>query len=50
MCVLPDDGAELVHIYGLLMSADVPVSVLRDAIQIHPTLSEAAQGAVEMLA
>jgi pyruvate/2-oxoglutarate dehydrogenase complex dihydrolipoamide dehydrogenase (E3) component len=47
--VLASDGAELVHMYGLLMNADAPSAVLRDAIQIHPTLSEAAQNAVENL-
>lgn len=48
--VLTSDGAELVHLYGLLMAAGAPVSVLRDAVAIHPTLSEAVQGAVERLA
>jgi pyruvate/2-oxoglutarate dehydrogenase complex dihydrolipoamide dehydrogenase (E3) component len=48
--VLASDGAELVHIFSLLMNADLPVSVLRDAVQIHPTLAEAVQGAVGMLA
>jgi pyruvate/2-oxoglutarate dehydrogenase complex dihydrolipoamide dehydrogenase (E3) component len=32
------------------MNADVSVNVLRDAIQIHPTLSEALQSAVGTLA
>jgi pyruvate/2-oxoglutarate dehydrogenase complex dihydrolipoamide dehydrogenase (E3) component len=47
--VLASDGSELVHVYVALMNADVPVSVLRDAIQIHPTLSEALQSAVGTL-
>jgi pyruvate/2-oxoglutarate dehydrogenase complex dihydrolipoamide dehydrogenase (E3) component len=48
--VLASDGSELVHVYVALMNADVSVDVLRDAIQIHPTLSEALQSAVETLA
>ena len=32
------------------MNADAPVSVLRDAVHIHPTLSEAVQSAVLALA
>jgi pyruvate/2-oxoglutarate dehydrogenase complex dihydrolipoamide dehydrogenase (E3) component len=47
--VLASDGSELVHVYVALMNADAPVSVLRDAIQIHPTLSEALQSAVGSL-
>jgi pyruvate/2-oxoglutarate dehydrogenase complex dihydrolipoamide dehydrogenase (E3) component len=47
--VLASDGSELVHVYGMLMNADVPVSVLRDAVHIHPTLSEAVQSAVQTL-
>ncbi len=48
--VLASDGSELVHVYVALMNADVSVKVLRDAIQIHPTLSEALQSAVGTLA
>ena len=48
--VLASDGAELVHVYVALMNADVSVNVLRDAIQIHPTLCEALQSAVGTLA
>ncbi len=48
--VLASDGSELVHVYVALMNADASASVLRDAIQIHPTLSEALQSAVETLA
>lgn len=47
--VLASDGAELVHIYSLLMQTRAPISALRDAIQIHPTLSEAVQSALEVL-
>ena len=47
--VLASDGSELVHVYVALMNADVSVKVLRDAIQIHPTLSEALQSAVGTL-
>ena len=42
-----DEAAELVHLYELLMNADAPYTVLRDAIITHPTRGEAAQGAVE---
>jgi pyruvate/2-oxoglutarate dehydrogenase complex dihydrolipoamide dehydrogenase (E3) component len=41
--VLATEAAELVRIYVDLMSADVPYTVIRDAIHIHPTLSEAVQ-------
>jgi len=47
--VLASDGSELVHVYVALMNADATVNVLRDAIQIHPTLSEALQSAVGAL-
>lgn len=40
------DAAELVHVYVALMNAKAPYSVLENAIQIHPTLSEAIQSAV----
>lgn len=36
-------GADLIHLYSLLMAADLPASVLRDAVISHPTYSEAAQ-------
>jgi pyruvate/2-oxoglutarate dehydrogenase complex dihydrolipoamide dehydrogenase (E3) component len=39
-------AAELVHMYVDLMNARQPVSVIRDAIHIHPTLAEAVQSAV----
>ncbi len=44
--VLASEGAELVHIYIALMNARAPWTVLADAIQIHPTLVEAAQSAL----
>ncbi|HKE60545.1 MAG TPA: mercuric reductase [Pyrinomonadaceae bacterium] len=44
--VLAAEGAELVHIYGDLMNAAAPYTVVRDAIYIHPTLAEAIQSAV----
>lgn len=47
--VLAAEGAELVHIYVTLMNADAPCSVLKNAIQIHPTLAEALQSAVSSL-
>jgi pyruvate/2-oxoglutarate dehydrogenase complex dihydrolipoamide dehydrogenase (E3) component len=45
-CVLASQGAELVHLYVDLMNAGAPASVIRDAVHIHPTLSEAIQSAV----
>ena len=33
----------MAHIYVDLMNADVPYTVIRDAIHIHPTLTEAVQ-------
>jgi pyruvate/2-oxoglutarate dehydrogenase complex dihydrolipoamide dehydrogenase (E3) component len=47
--VLAAEGAELVHLYVDLMNADVPFTVLRDAVHIHPTLAEAVQSAVASL-
>jgi pyruvate/2-oxoglutarate dehydrogenase complex dihydrolipoamide dehydrogenase (E3) component len=47
--VLAAEGAELVHIYVALMNAEAPYSVLKNAIQIHPTLAEAVQSAVSSL-
>lgn len=47
--VLSTEGAELVHIYVNLMNADAPYTVIRDAIQTHPTLAEALQSAVSNL-
>jgi len=43
------DAAELVHTIIDLMNADAPYTVMRDAIHIHPTLSEAVQSAVTAL-
>lgn len=45
--VLANEGAELVHSYIDLMNADAPFTTLRDAVHIHPTLSEAVQSAVK---
>lgn len=47
--VLAAEGAELVHSYVDVMNAGVPYSVIRDAVHIHPTLSEAVQSAVTAL-
>ena len=44
--VLTVEGAELVHIYEDLMNADLPLSVVREAVYIHPTLAEDIQSAV----
>jgi pyruvate/2-oxoglutarate dehydrogenase complex dihydrolipoamide dehydrogenase (E3) component len=44
--VLANKGAELVHMYIDVMNANVPYTVIRDAIHIHPTLAEAVQSAV----
>jgi pyruvate/2-oxoglutarate dehydrogenase complex dihydrolipoamide dehydrogenase (E3) component len=44
--VLCSGAAELVHIYVALMNAQAPYTMLENAIQIHPTLSEAIQSAV----
>lgn len=47
--VFGHEGAELVHLYIDLMNADAPVSVIEQAIHIHPTLAEALQSAVTSL-
>ncbi len=44
--VLASGGSELVHAYVDLMNAGAPVSVIRDAVHIHPTLAEDVQSAV----
>ncbi len=44
--VLASEGAELVHVYVDLMNAGASFEVIRDAVFIHPTLSEAVQSAV----
>jgi pyruvate/2-oxoglutarate dehydrogenase complex dihydrolipoamide dehydrogenase (E3) component len=44
--VLASEGAELIHLYVNLMNADAPLTVIRDAIYIHPTLTEAVQSAL----
>jgi pyruvate/2-oxoglutarate dehydrogenase complex dihydrolipoamide dehydrogenase (E3) component len=47
--VLAVGGAELVHLYVEVMNAGAPYTVIRDAVQIHPTLAEAVQSAVAAL-
>ncbi|QIN83707.1 mercuric reductase [Rubrobacter tropicus] len=44
--VLTAEGGELVHIYEDLMNADQPLSVVREAVYIHPTLAEDIQSAI----
>lgn len=44
--MLAAEGADMVHVYIDLMNAGAPYTVLRDAVQIHPTLGEAVQSAV----
>lgn len=41
--VLAHEGAELVHVYIALMNAGAPYTVIRDAVHIHPTISESLQ-------
>lgn len=48
--VLAAQGSELVHLFIDLMNARAPYQVMRDAVHIHPTLSEAVQSAVSALA
>jgi pyruvate/2-oxoglutarate dehydrogenase complex dihydrolipoamide dehydrogenase (E3) component len=48
--VLADSGAEIVHSYITLMNAEAPIDTMQDAVHIHPTLNEAAQSALTMLA
>lgn len=43
--VLGIEGGELVQIFGTLMNARAPYSVIQNAIYIHPTLCEALQSA-----
>lgn len=45
--VLANEGAELIHGFVDLMNADLPFTVLRDAVHIHPTLFEAVQSSVK---
>ena len=47
--VLCVEGAELVHICVNMMNADAPYTVIRDAIQAHPTLAEDIQSAFSSL-
>ena len=44
--VLTAEGAELVHIYEDLMNANLPLSVVREAVYIHPTLAEDIQSTI----
>ncbi len=44
--VLAHEGAELVHTYITLMNAGAPYTVIRDAVHIHPTISESIQSVV----
>jgi pyruvate/2-oxoglutarate dehydrogenase complex dihydrolipoamide dehydrogenase (E3) component len=48
--LLCESGAELIHSYIDVMNAQAPVSVIQNAVHIHPTLSEAVQSAVSTLA
>jgi pyruvate/2-oxoglutarate dehydrogenase complex dihydrolipoamide dehydrogenase (E3) component len=41
--VLSVEGAELIHLYTALMNARAPYTVIKDAVHIHPTMSEALQ-------
>jgi pyruvate/2-oxoglutarate dehydrogenase complex dihydrolipoamide dehydrogenase (E3) component len=47
--VLSCDAAELVHIFIELMNDRAPLSKIRDAIYIHPTLSEGVQSVAMMM-
>jgi len=47
--VLAVEGAELIHLFITLMNARAPYTAIRDAVHIHPTLSEAVQSAVTSL-
>ncbi|MDB5825756.1 MAG: Pyruvate/2-oxoglutarate dehydrogenase complex dihydrolipoamide dehydrogenase component [Herminiimonas sp.] len=48
--VLGPQASELVHLYVTLMNAQAPYTVMEDAIHIHPTLAEALQSAVAVIA
>jgi pyruvate/2-oxoglutarate dehydrogenase complex dihydrolipoamide dehydrogenase (E3) component len=47
--VLAAEGAELVHVYIDLMNAAAPYTVVKNAVHIHPTLSEALQSVFKEL-
>jgi pyruvate/2-oxoglutarate dehydrogenase complex dihydrolipoamide dehydrogenase (E3) component len=49
VAILSYDAAELVHICIDLMNARAPLSVIRNAVYIHPTLAEAVQSAALMV-
>jgi pyruvate/2-oxoglutarate dehydrogenase complex dihydrolipoamide dehydrogenase (E3) component len=44
--VLASGGSELVHVYVDLMNAGAPISIIRDAVHIHPTIAEDVQSVV----
>jgi pyruvate/2-oxoglutarate dehydrogenase complex dihydrolipoamide dehydrogenase (E3) component len=44
---LGTEGGELVQILDILMLADLPYTVLKGAIYIHPTLAEGFFGLME---
>jgi pyruvate/2-oxoglutarate dehydrogenase complex dihydrolipoamide dehydrogenase (E3) component len=45
--ILGSEGGELVQMLGALMLADVPYTVLKGAVYIHPTLAEGFFGLME---
>ncbi|CAN5906330.1 mercuric reductase [soil metagenome] len=47
--VIAAEGAEMVHTYITLMNANVPYSVARDAVFVHPTYSEGIQSVLKKL-
>jgi pyruvate/2-oxoglutarate dehydrogenase complex dihydrolipoamide dehydrogenase (E3) component len=38
--IVATEGGELVHVLGTLMLANLPYTLLKGAVYIHPTLSE----------
>jgi pyruvate/2-oxoglutarate dehydrogenase complex dihydrolipoamide dehydrogenase (E3) component len=47
--VLAHNGAELIHSFVDLINAGAPYTLIRDAIYIRPTFTEAVQGAAALL-
>jgi pyruvate/2-oxoglutarate dehydrogenase complex dihydrolipoamide dehydrogenase (E3) component len=45
--ILGTEGGELVQVLGTLMLADLPYTVLKGAIYIHPTLAEGFFGLMD---
>jgi pyruvate/2-oxoglutarate dehydrogenase complex dihydrolipoamide dehydrogenase (E3) component len=45
--ILSSEGGELVQILGAMMLANVPYTVLKGAVYIHPTLAEGFFGLME---